>query len=202
MKKVLAVILICLTFAACNSNGQKQESGAPTESATETSKWTACKQTVYGIANAYFYVSPDSASVCGTSKVGCAIPVIATDGQWYEVDSGNQYTNCSAFIKCSDVTEDASVAVFAKVPEGCYPDATVNYYKGAYLRNDISGSEKSKVAFIQEGYITIEGMNGAGTWVQIRFSGVDSEGGTYDSSELYYCLASELEIVGLPNNWP
>ncbi len=199
---VLVVILVCLSFVACNPNGQKQENIDPTDPTTATSRWTACNKTVYGIAATYFYVSPDSASVCGTSKVGYAIPVVATDGEWYEVDSSNRYTNCPAYIKCSDVTENASVAAFVNVPESCYPDATVNYYRGAYLRSDISGSEKSKVGFIQSGYITVEVMNEAKTWVQIRFDGTDSEGRTYDSSKLYYCLASELEIVGLPDNWP
>lgn len=206
MKKVLWTVLlaflICLTFAACNQNAQTQENSDPTNPTTATSKWTACNQTVYGIAIANFYTAPDSVSVCGISKVGYAIPVIATDGEWYEVDSSNRYTNCPAYIKCSDVTEYASAAVFVNVPEGCYPDARVNYYKGAYLRSDISGSEKSKVGFIQSGYITVEAMNEAKTWVQIRFDGTDADGRTYDSSQLYYCLASELEIVGLPDNWP
>ena len=196
------LIIICATCVACDQNAPKQENREPTDPTIATSRWTACNKTVYGIANAYFYVSPDTATICGTSKVGYAIPVIATDGEWYEVDSGNRYTNCSAFIRCSDVTENASVAVFVAIPEGCYPDATVNYYRGAYLCRDISGIEKSKVCFIQSGYISVEAINEAKTWVQIRFDGMDSEGRIYDSSELYYCLASELEIVGLPDNWP
>ena len=72
--------------------------------------WTSCNKTVYGIALTKFYTKPSSTGVCGTSKVGYSIQVVSTNGEWYKVSENNPYTNCVAYIKCSDVTDNSSIA--------------------------------------------------------------------------------------------
>ena len=185
----------------CGSKGTTYFSyGSPI---SDNSGWTSCNKTVYGIAQTYFYTKANTTSVCGTCKVGYAIRVVSTNGEWYKVSESNAYTNCAAYIKCSDVTDDSSMATFVKVPEEYAVDAYVkNQFTGAYLRNDISGSNASKVGLIAGGYITVASVNRSKTWAAVYYFGTDSEGRTYDGSKLYYCSLEEIEVLGLPDNWP
>lgn len=185
----------------CGSKGTAYFSyGSPI---SDNSGWTSCNKTVYGIAQTYFYTKANTTSVCGTCKVGYAIQVVSTNGEWYKVSESNAYTNCAAYIKCSDVTDDSSMATFVKVPEEYAVDASVkNQFTGAYLRNDISGSNASKVGLIEGGYITVASVNRSKTWAAVYYFGTDSKGRTYDGSKLYYCSLEEIEVLGLPDNWP
>ena len=185
----------------CGSKGTAYFSyGSPI---SDNSGWTSCNKTVYGIAQTYFYTKANTTSVCGTCKVGYAIQVVSTNGEWYKVSESNAYTNCAAYIKCSDVTDDSSMATFVKVPEEYAVNASVkNQFTGAYLRNDISGSNASKVGLIEGGYITVVSVNRSKTWAAVYYFGTDSEGHTYDGSKLYYCSLEEIEVLGLPDNWP
>ena len=101
----------------------------------------------------------------------------------------NSYTNCVAYIKCSDVTDNSSIATFVKITDEYYVEATIkNQFTGAYLRNDISGSNASKVALINgSGYIFVVSVNKTKTWAAIYYYGTDAQGRTYDASKLYYC---------------
>ena len=186
----------------CGSKGTTYFSyGSPL---SEEAGWTSCNKTVYGIAQTYFYTKANSTSVCGTCKVGYAIQVVSTNGEWYKVSESNSYTNCVAYIKCSDVTDNSSIATFVKIADEYYVDATIkNQFTGAYLRNDISGSDASKVALINgSGYITVVSVNKTKTWAAIYYYGTDAQGRTYDGSKLYYCSLDEIEVLGLPTNWP
>ena len=186
----------------CGSKGTTYFSyGSPL---SEESGWTSCNKTVYGIAQTYFYTKPNSTSVCGTCKVGYAIQVVSTNGEWYKVSGSNSYTNCVAYIKCCDVTDNSSIATFVKITDEYYVDATIkNQFTGAYLRNDISGSNASKVALINgSGYIFVVSVNKTKTWAAIYYYGTDAQGRTYDGSKLYYCSLDEIEVLGLPTNWP
>ena len=186
---------------SCGSKGTTYFSyGTPIP---DSSGFTLCNKTVYGIANTYFHTQPNSKAVCGRSKVGYAIEVVSTNGKWYKVSENNVYTNCVAYIKCSDVTDDPSLATFVEIPEEYSVHATVrNQFVGAYLRDDISGSSESKIGFITSGSITVASVNPSKTWAAVYFSGKDSEGRYYDRSKLYYCTFEELDICGLPDNWP
>ena len=186
----------------CGSKGTTYFSyGSPL---SEETGWISCNKTVYGIAQTYFYTKANSTSVCGICKVGYAIKVVSTNGEWYKVSESNSYTNCVAYIKCSDVTDNSSIATFVKITDEYYVDATIkNQFTGAYLRNDISGSNASKVALINgSGYITVVSVNKAKTWAAIYYYGTDAQGRTYDGSKLYYCSLDEIEVLGLPTNWP
>ena len=185
----------------CGSKGTAYFSyGSPI---SDNSGWTSCNKTVYGIGQTYFYTKANTTSVCGTCKVGYAIQVVSTNGEWYKVSESNAYTNCAAYIKCSDVTDDSSMATFVKVPEEYAVDASVkNQFTGAYLRNDISGSNASKVGLIEGGYITVASVNRSKTWAAVYYFGTDSEGRSYDGSKLYYCSFEEIDVLGLPDNWP
>lgn len=186
----------------CGSKGTTYFSyGSPL---SEEAGWTSCNKTVYGIAQTYFYTKANSTSVCGTCKVGYAIQVVSTNGEWYKVSESNSYTNCVAYIKCSDVTDNSSIATFVKITDEYYVDANIkNQFTGAYLRNDISGRDASKVALINgSGYITVVSVNKAKTWAAVYYYGTDAQGRTYDGSKLYYCFLDEIEVLGLPTNWP
>lgn len=187
----------------CGASGTAHFSyGAPIADTTpSTPEWTTCSKKVYSLTDTYFYTSPDAISRCGRIHIGESVKVISTNGEWYEVKENNKYTNCVAYIKCSDVTDDGSVATFVTVYDNLPMHAEIGD-KGAYLRKDISGSQASKVAFVQSGYITLVSMNEAKTWVIVRFNGTDSEERVYSGEKLYYCLISELVITGVPENWP
>jgi len=186
----------------CGSKGEKYFSyGSPI---SDSSGWTSCNKTVYSIAQTYFYVKANSTSVCGTCKVGNAIRVVSTNGEWYKVSENNAYTNCVAYIKCSDVTDNSSIATFVKIPDEAAVNATVkNQFKRAYLCNDISGRSTSRVGLIQSsGYITVVSINRSKTWAAVYYYGKDSNGNSYDGSKLYYCSLGEIDVIGLPDNWP
>ena len=186
----------------CGSKGTTYFSyGSPI---SDNSGWTSCNKTVYGIAQTYFYTKASTTSVCGTCKVGYPIKVVSTNGEWYKVSESNVYTNCEAYIKCSDVTDNSSMATFVKVPEEYAVDAHIkNQFKGAYLCKDISGRSASKVGLIQgSGYITVASVNQSKTWAAVYYFGTDSEGRSYDGSKLYYCSFEDINVIGLPDNWP
>ena len=188
----------------CGSKGSTYFSyGSPI---SDNSGWSSCNKTVYGIAQTYFYTKPNATAVCGMCKVGYSFKVVSTNGEWYKVSGSNVYTNCEAYIKCSDVTDNSSMATFVKVPEEYEyaVDASIkNQFKGAYLCNDISGRSTSKVGLIQgSGYITVASVNQSKTWAAVYYFGNDSEGRSYDGSKLYYCSFDDIAVYGLPDNWP
>ena len=186
----------------CGSRGNDYFSyGKPL---SETNSWTPCNKTVYGFASANFYTNTSGKYICGKSKVGIEIPVVSTNGEWYKVSEKNIFTNCEAYIKCTDVTEDASLATFVKIPEEYANNvsATVrNQFVGAYLCSDISEKHESRVGLIYgSGYITVASINKSRSWVAVYYYGTDSEGRQYDGSKLYYCSLDELAVLGLPDS--
>jgi DNA-binding transcriptional MerR regulator len=176
---------------------------------SDTANWTPCEKTVYAIKKVYFYSEPESSYYYSTGEVGCAVEVVSTNGIWYKVKpSGSGSIKRTSYIKCIWVTDDAQLGTFVEIPDDFYLVVSMAQpYTGFTMRNDISDSNSSQVGRISiytnaEGNITVAAINKAKTWVAFYYSGLDSEGRSYDTSRLYYCHMSDLSIRGLPEYWP
>ena len=177
--------------------------GTPSSAPSSNGSWISCDKTVYCLTGGSLYSKPDSSLICGNGTISAKLKVVATNGEWYEIDKNNILTNCTAYIKCDMVTENSSVVTFMKLPDDFPPpDAIIkDTTKGAYLYSDLSGDPSSKVGCVTSGFFSVVGLNKTKTYASVYFSGSDTNGRSYDSSKLYYCSLNELEIVGAPEEW-
>ena len=190
----------------CGKSGSAYFSyGSPATGSSEAvGEWISCNKTVYCLADCPLYAKAGGTSVCGNITVSATLKVVSTNGEWYEVDKSNVYSNCKAYIKCASVTENSTLATFMRLSSEDFPPEVIikDVYKGAFLRSDIMGGVSGKVGCVTSSSgFTVVGMNKAKTYVSVYFSGTDTEGHPYNASKLYYVSLDEIEIVGAPEAW-
>ena len=140
-------------------------------------------------------------SIIGSANMGDSFASESHNDSWYKIT----YNGAVAYISASCVTANQNIVTFVD-PTAVAANSVITIKTGekCNLRSDPAGEVESTLkgsidsTKTANGELKIVKINKTNTWIEVRFTGTDLEGHTYNGTEVLYCTASV--IVELTNN--